>query len=197
MTNDMARPGLGPHLLGPELVDLGPLGRTSTGRGLSVLLAMLVLLGLGVLIAVGILVVHAIVYGEPSSALVGGVVAVIALPGIGGLCFFALRTLQSSLAIHEHGMVARQPFSGTLVISWAEVAEIIHPRYPTRYAAFMVALTSGRWVGIGRLKLNPRRGPDRAFHPHPDTALVLDHYAQWCRRHGRPIAIHSAGLFGK
>lgn len=198
MQNDMAGAGVGPgpHPLGAELMDLGALRRTSAGRGLSVLLAMLVLLGLGVLTAVGILMVLAVVHGEPSSAAVGGVVAIVGLPGIGGLCFFAHRTLQSSLSIYEHGIVARQPFAGTLVIPWAEVTEMIHPRYPTRTATFLVALSTGRWVGIGRLKLNPRRGPDREFHPHPDAALVLDHYAQWCRRHGRPIAIRSSGIFG-
>lgn len=190
------RPAADGSELGRELVRLGPLWATSTGRGMLVMAGMVALLLVAVAVAFGVLVTLAVLREDPALGFTGAAVAIIALPIFGVCMAVAVLALRATLVVHERGLVATQGVGRSLMIRWDEVGELIPPSRPGKYVAFMARLTSGKRVGIARLRLNPRRAPDGTYRQHPDTQMVLEHYARWCRDQGRRAAIRESAVYG-
>lgn len=189
-------PDAADHGLGRELTRLGELRETTPGRALGRLFMALVALLVLTIGAAAVLLILGLVLPDLALAITGLVVGLVGLAVFGPTAVVAYGTLRSWLVIFENGIVAHQSFRGPRVIPWSQVAGLLPPNSTGNYSVFYARLITGKLVGVARLKLPPQKDQHGAWGPHPDTALVLEHYAAWCRQHGRPARIRSSSPHG-
>lgn len=175
--------------LGRELARLGELRETSSGPKMRRILVTMVAILVITLGAAAVMVVLGLVLADIALVVTGLFVGAVCFIIFGLTAFVAYETLRSGLVLHENGIVAHQSFRGPSVIPWSEVAALLPPNTTGDGVAFLVGLNTGKRVGISRLKLQPQQDDNGAWSQHPDVALVIEHYAAWCRRHDRPVAI--------